>query len=315
MRSDVEEAVGVLRRSYAVAGRPDVADEQVQTVVGAMVNLGEQVLQEADGPDWLVDAAYDSGLSLRHVVAMWAQVRDFTQDQFPEAISGWADLLVKVLEQMPYSVVGELLRLGDLNGSKMRALADEAATSQHSDAWAVFSEVVQGWLQGIPLTDLAAIGVRDNAAGNNGRGSGNPLPKIIGLTEQLMVFSMTRIAGGLAVLVSSAIAHETDLGWELSPSSARALEQLSLGMRAGCGDDASLAWWRFGGFRQRRLAHLAARIMPPPADELLTEESAQAWVRTARPFLVPQAFEGEDAESINENERKALAASALMANM
>lgn len=312
MRSDIEGAANVLRNSYAVAGRPDVAEEQVQTVVSAMVGLGEQVLQEGEGPDWLVDAAYDSGLSLRQIVAMWTQVRLFTPEQFPVTIRGWANLLVEVVMRMPYSIVGELIDYGALNGTKMRALADEVAVSQHPAAWAIFSEVIEGWLEGVSLTDLAATGVKDNAAGNSGRGSGNPLPKIIGLTEQLMVFSMTRVAGGLAVLISSALEQEVDLGWELSPHSARALEQLSMGIRAGCGDEASLAWWRFGGFRQRRrLAHLAAKIMPPPDDALLTDESAQAWVHSAQPLLTQEAFEGGHAEVL-EDERKALAANALL---
>jgi DEAD/DEAH box helicase len=313
LRSDVEEAIGILGRSYAAAGRPDVADEQVRTVAGAMVRLGEQVLREAEAPDWLVEAAYDSGLSLRQIVAMWIQVRLLEHDGFPDTIVGWAKLLVDVLQQMPYPIVAEMLPLGDLNGSRMRALADEAASVRHPAAWAVFSEVVQGWLRGVPLTDLAAVGVRDNAAGNSGRGSGNPLPKIIGLTEQIMVFAMTRIAGGLAVLVSSAVAREPDLEWELSPPAARALEQISLAMRAGCGDAASLAWWRFGGLgHRRRLAHTAARLMPPREDVLVADESAREWIQAARSFLEPQAFEEDDTVTVTDDERKALMASAVL---
>jgi hypothetical protein len=195
---------------------------------------------------------------------LWVQVRRLDQREFPDTIIGWAEVLVDVLQRMPYSIVAEMLRLEDLDGTLMRDLADANATTRHGIAWGVFNDVVKGWLEGMSLTDLASVTVRGDASGKNGRGSGNPLPKIIGLTEQILVFGMTRIAGGLAVLVTSAVAREGDLGWQLSLSAARALEQLSMGFRAGAGDGASLLWWRFGGLRYRRLAHLAARVLPPP---------------------------------------------------
>lgn len=315
LRSDVEEAVGVLGRTYAVARRPDVAEEQVRTVAASMIRLGEQVLREQQAPDWLVEAAYESGLSLRQIVALWAQVRRLDQREFPDTIIGWAEVLVDALQRMPYPIVAEMLRLGDLDGTLMRDLADANATARHHAAWAVFNKVVAGWLEGVSLTELAAVAVRGNASGKNGRGSGNPLPKIIGLTEQILVFGMTRIAGGLAVLVTSAVARETDLGWQLSPRAVRALEQLSMGLRAGAGDAASLLWWRFGGLRHRRLAHLAARILPPPEDVLATDESARRWARGARETLLdPDSLLDTERVTLSDDEHKALLAMAHLSD-
>lgn len=316
LRSDVEEAIGILGRSYAVAQRPDVAEDQVRTIAAAMVRLGEQVLQEEEAPDWLVEVAYDSGLSLQQVVAMWVEVRSLDHQDFPETIDGWAQLLINLLRQMPYPVVAEMIQLDALNGSRMRALAEEENAADHSSAWDIFGEVVQGWLDGVSLTELAAIAVRENAAGNDGRGSGNPLPKIIGLTEQILVFALTRIAGGLMVIVNSAIEHETELGWEVSPTVAQALEQLSMGIRAGCGDQASLAWWRFGGLRRRRLAHLASRLLPPPEEALATDSSAREWVGGARERLQePAFFLDVDSVALADDERQALLAAALLEEM
>jgi hypothetical protein len=313
LRSNVEEAVGILGRTYAVARRPDVAEEQVRTVAASMVRLGEQVLREQEAPHWLVEAAYESGLSLRQVVALWIQVRRLDQGDFPDTITGWAEVLVGVLERIPYALVSEMLRLEDLDGSLMRDLADVAATTRHAAAWAVFNEFVKGWLEGVSLTELAAVAVRGNANGKNGRGSGNPLPKIIGLTEQILVFGMTRIGGGLAVLINSAVTRETDLAWQLAPGSARALEQLSMGLRAGAGDAATLIWWRFGGLRYRRLAHVAARILPPPGDVLATDESARQWARRARETLLDPDFLLETQRvRVSDDERKALLAIALL---
>lgn len=70
-----------------------------------------------------------------------------------------------------------------------------------------------GWPEPVGSVRLAAVAVRADAAGKNSRGSGNPLPKIIGLTEQILVFGMTRVAGGLTVLITSAVTRETDLAW------------------------------------------------------------------------------------------------------
>lgn len=313
LRSDVEEAVGILGRTFAVARRPDVAEEQVRTIAASMVRLGEQVLHEQEAPDWLVEAAYESGLSLRQVVALWAQVKRLDQREFPDTIIGWSEVLVDVLQRMPYPIVAEILRLGDLDGTLMRDLADPNAATRHPAAWGVFKNVIKGWLGGVSLTELAAVGVRDNASGNNGRGSGNPLPKIIGLTEQILVFGMTRVAGGFTVLVTSAVARETNLAWQLLPRSARALEQLSMGLRAGAGDAAGLLWWRFGGIRHRRLAHVAARVLPPPEDLLATDENARQWARGARERLLdPEFLLDNERIRLSEDERKALLAIALL---
>jgi hypothetical protein len=315
LRSNVDEAIGILSRSYAVATRPNMAESQVRTVADAMVRLGEQVLNDEDAPDWLVEAAYESGLSLSQIVALWVQVRTLDHQAFPETISAWAETLVAVLGDIPYPVAAELINLGELEGSRMRDLADQAATGGHGPAWEVFEEFVLGWLSGVALTDLAAVAVRENAAGKNGRGNGNPLPKIIGLTEQVLVFALTRVAGGMAVIVNSAIEQEPDLDWELSPESARALEQLSMGIRSGCSTSASLAWWRFGGLRHRRLAHLAARLLPPPADALAQgDDSAREWVKAARGQLLDPEFLLDDQTAISDQERKALVAVALVSD-
>ncbi|MEJ7784082.1 MAG: DEAD/DEAH box helicase [Solirubrobacteraceae bacterium] len=311
LRSDADEAIGILGRTLAVARRPDTAQEQVEVVATAMVRLGEQVLEAQAAPDWLVEAAYDSGLSLRQVVAMWVELRTLDHSDFPDTISEWAQVMTDRLARMPYDIVAEMLPLRSFEGTRMRALADPLAVTRHPAAWSVFDEFLQGWLDATSLTDLAAIAVKANAAGKDGRGSGNPLPKIIGLSEQILLFGMTRIAGGLAVLVETAVRLEPDLGWELTPQSARALEQLSLGVRAGCGDAGSLTWWRFGGVRHRRLAHLAARLMPAPDAALGTDEAASGWALSARPELLDPEFFLDDDHGLDDGERSALVAFVL----
>lgn len=86
-----------------------------------------------------------------------------------------------------------------------------------------------------------------------------------------------------------------------------------MGLRAGTGDDASLVWWRFGGLCYRRLAHLAARILPPPEDGLATDESARQWARGARETLLDPEYLLDDRRvALSEDERKALLAIALL---
>lgn len=311
LRSDINEALGILRRTLAVARRPETSQEQVEVVATAMVRLGAQVLEAEAAPDWLVEAAYESGLSLRQVVAMWVELRVLDHEDFPDVIGDWARVLADVLSRMPYDIVAEMLPLGSFAGTKMRALAEPPAVRPHTAAWVLFDRFLRGWLDATSLTDLAAVAVKDNAAGKDGRGSGNPLPKIIGLCEQVLVFGMTRVAGGLAVLVETAARLEHELGWELRPQSARALDQLSLGIRAGCGDRESLTWWRFGGVRHRRLAHLAARLMPPPDDVLGTDEASSAWAQRARPELLEPEFFLDESHGLDDRERSALVAYVL----
>ena len=311
LRSNVDEAIGILGRSYAVAGRAEIAEVQVRTVAAAMVRLGEQVLAAGQAPDWLVEAAYESGLSLRQVVGMWVQLRELDHRAFPRDIVGWATVLVEVLSRMPYDIVAEMLPMDALQGSRMRGLADEFTERTHGQAWRVIQQLLAGWLVGTSLTDLAAVAVRADAAGKAGRGSGNPLPKIIGLTEQLLVFGMTRVAGGMSLLVATAAEREHELGWTLDAERARALEQLSMGVRAGCGDAASLAWWRFGGVRHRRLAHVVARILPLPADARVSDEAARDWVLAHRDELQDPDVILDERHGLNDEERKALVAAIL----
>lgn len=312
LRADNTEALEILDRTYAMARRPDPREHDAEVVAEAMTRLGEGLLQDQHAPGWLVDVAYDSGLSLRQVAALWDQVRLLRPDGFPAGIPGWAARVIQVLKGVPYEIVAEMICLSDLTGTKMRALAEDTATDR-DDAWGVMGELVRQWLAGISLTELAETAVRSGSAGNGGRGSGNPLPKVIGLTEQLINFTLTRIAGAIAHLVNTGAISEPELGWQLSREDARALEVLSLAIRAGCGDEASLAWWRFGGLRHRRLAHLAARLLPPPNETLGDDDAAARWIGESRNQLLDTDFFMSEEIGLAEDELGALVATTLLA--
>ena len=64
------------------------------------------------------------------------------------------------------------------------------------------------WMAGETVSNLAVIAVDPLAARQNGRGTGQPLPKIVGFSEQLFVFAMTRLAGGFALIVGTAVHEE-----------------------------------------------------------------------------------------------------------
>ena len=311
LRSDVEESIGILRRSYAIAGRTSASEEQAQTVASALVGLGEAVLASEDAPEWLVEAAYAAGLSLRQLVSMWGRLLELAPTELPIEIRDWAAIVVRVLARMPYDIVREMLSVSYLDGTLMRALAAEESSARHPDAWEVMARLVDGWLAGTSLTELAAVAVRSDAAGKDGRGSGHPLPKIIGLTEQVLIFGLTRAAGGIAVLISMAGERGEAVPWTASDETNRAIEQLSLAVRSGCGTAASLAWWRFGGVRHRRLAHVAARILPPPAEALLSDDACSNWFQGKRDALLDPDFLGES-EQLADDERNALVALALL---
>jgi hypothetical protein len=287
LHAETGEAAEILRRSYAVAGRRWPTADPGAELASAMVNLGSAALEAASAPQWLVEVAYASGVSLRPVAAMWRSIQLLATEDLPEDLQAWAQFLVRVVEGMPLDIVRQVLRLSDLDGTAMRALADEEAVGDRSAAWAIFRRAVDRWLAGDALTTLAAIVVRPNAAGNDGRGSGNPLPKIIGVTEQVFVFGLSRLAGCLALLIATAELHDPGFKWRRTSRSGRALEQLSIAVRAGCTDDGSLAWWRFGGVRQRRLAHLAASVIPVPGEVLDSDDSRQReWLTGKRESLL-----------------------------
>ncbi|MGN6868455.1 MAG: DEAD/DEAH box helicase [Solirubrobacteraceae bacterium] len=305
LRADAEDALAILRRSYAMVRRPDPRDDDAEIVANAMTRLGDEILEQGQSGTWLTDVSYASGLSLPQVVALWAQLRSLSQPEIPETILGWGELMIAVLGRLPYNLAREMLRLSDLDGTKMRALTSAASTNK-ADAWNVMGQLLRGWLIGTSLTDLAELAVRDGAAGNSGRGSGNPLPKMISLSEQLIVFGLTRIAGAIASLVTTAVGEEPELGWTLGASTIRSLELFSLAVRGGCGDESCLAWWRFG-FRERRLAHLASRLAPLPSG-WGSDDLARSWIQGRRGELLDQDFFDSHRREMSETEVKALTA-------
>jgi hypothetical protein len=314
LRSDRSEAESILARSFAVSRRQSTSEAEVARVAATMVGFGERILTAADAPEWLVEVAYEAGLPVGLVVQLWERSRELVVAPFPSSIQRWADLLVDVLAAMPYDVVAAALPLDSLDGTRMSALANPVATARHVGAWSILRDTIRGWLSGLSLTELADVAVKVSASQNTGRGSGNPLPKIINLTEHLMNFGLTRVAGGFTAMLLAGVERDQSLGWTFSTRSTRALSQLSLALRAGCEDDGSLLWWRYGGVRHRRLAHLASRLMPPSGELAFAEDDEQ---RKAMSGQFDRLVDPDDllTRGLTDDERKALTALALITDI
>ncbi|MDA0179320.1 DEAD/DEAH box helicase [Solirubrobacter phytolaccae] len=311
LRADRTEAEAIISRTYAVAARPSVGIEQVRRMADSMFRLGDGLRDSVQGPDWLVQTAYESGLSLRQITALWSEVSSTLEAPFPVDVRGWAALLARTMSGLPYEVVAETLRVSDLDGTEMRSLAAEF--QDHGNAWTVFASVLDRWLAGDSLSTLAGIAVNPARPSEPGRGTGQPLPKMIGFAEHIFTFGTTRLAGGFALMVTTATEQDgANFGWEFSSTSAPALAQLSMAIRAGCHDDGSLGWWRFGGVRHRRLAHLATRLIPPPPSIVHADDEVQRdWFKGKRDVLLDSEFLTSPERTLVDDERAALTAFSL----
>lgn len=288
---DPSEGQGVIRRSFG-AFREGLTDDRALEVSEAINLAGQVFVQEAEAPEWIVEASRVSGIGLP---TMGALLKSLTALEFPEdeSISSWREILISVLQVMPPQLVAPLLPEQPFRSTQMEALIHRDSSAEN---WASAAEVLDGaldlWLSGESLDGLVRQ-ILGKEPGNAGRGSGNPLPKMIALTDNGFGFGVSRLAGGLAALFT--VGREVGQGAlpELTAEQRYALDLFPLAVRFGCDSPASTAWYRWG-FRRRRIAHLLASELPPPDD--LSRDDLPAWILDKRRELMASSLD-EDLSS------------------
>jgi hypothetical protein len=184
---------------------------------------------------------------------------------------------------MPSQLVAPLLPEQPFKSTRMEALIHrECPVEEWTSAMEVLNGALDLWLSGESLDGLVGQTI-GKESGNAGRGSGNPLPKMIALTDNGFGFGVSRLAGGLAALFTVEREIEQGVLPGLTAEQSYALDLFPLAVRFGCDSSASMAWYRWG-FRRRRVAHLLASELPPPED--LSRDDLSAWILEKRRELM-----------------------------
>lgn len=278
---DPHEGQSVIRRSFG-AFREGLTDDRALEVSEAINLAGQVFVQEAEAPGWIVEASRISGIGLP---TMGAFLKSLAALESPddETVSSWREVLISALKTMPPQLVSPLLPERPFKSTRMEALIRRDSSAEE---WASAAEVLDGaldlWLSGETLDGLVRQ-ILGKEPGNAGRGSGNPLPKMIALTENGFGFGVSRLAGGLAALFTVGREIGQDVLPELTAEQRYALDLFPLAVRFGCASPASTAWYRWG-FRRRRVAHLLASELPPPDD--LNRDDLPAWILEKRRELM-----------------------------
>jgi DEAD/DEAH box helicase len=278
-----EDAAEVVRRSFG-GFRTGLDAEQAQRVASTLRTAGDGFIDLAGAPPWVGTASHAAGLPLPAVLALERRGAALVQEGAPETIPGWRDLLFTVLGSVGAPALGQTLSQTPWENTSGEAAFDTQATpAEQGDAIRAIRATAAGWMGGEALTEIAGTLLGADKTGDARRGSGNPIPKIISVVENGIVFGLSGAAGALAALATVGSEEDSEGPWAVGSESRAALDLLPVAIRFGVDSFASVAWARWG-FRRRRVAHLLGRLLPPPAD--MEIEEVANWIQARRRELL-----------------------------
>lgn len=287
----------IVRRTYAAWSRNASSLESSDVIARALIRAGHEFL--GDRPRWLVDAAYLAGLTVQQTLALHDAYVPYLITDDPEGFESWTDRLFAVLADVRPEILEQLIPFRSISGTT----ASGIHAGSPAAGWDALRAGLRAWMSGLPMESVAVALVGEDAAGDARRTQRAPLPKVVRVVQEVFVFQLSRLAGGLVALHEIGI-REGEESWALGDESKPWLDVLPLAIRNGCSDGGSLAWSRFGT-DQRRVAHLLSRQLQHPDD--LAAEDVPRWIRLARDSLLESTDEDQWLDT-TATDRKALKA-------
>lgn len=291
-----DDARGVIKKSWG-AYRANVVD-RASDIAESLEYVGSSFLRSTESPDWVALAAHRAGIPLAECVFIYKELRQRLEEMGPpQDVSEWASDLLGILEGADFHTLN-FLKQEDYGGTILKnlwALADESRT----EAWHVFHDVLQKWMEGAPLLTIASIATGKDTLGKNGRGQADPLPKMIRIVNDGFGYSLTSLAGAIAAVVAAGREQEIEGPWGLDEQSLRSLNLLPFAIRFGADGPAPIAWMRAGA-RPRVLARKLSGLglLPDFTDDEELRRLAARMLSNYPDSILANVDSAEDAELI-----------------
>ncbi|MER5600202.1 DEAD/DEAH box helicase [Streptomyces sp. NPDC002265] len=291
-----DDARGVIKKSWG-AYRANAVD-RASDVAESLENIGASFLRSTESPEWVALAAHRAGIPLAECVFIYKELRQRLEEMGPpQEVSEWASDLLGILEGADFHTL-HFLKQEDYGGTILKDLWADAETSR-AEAWQVFHVVLQKWMEGAPLLNIASIATGKDTEGKNGRGQADPLPKMIRIVNDGFGYSLTSLAGAIAAVVAAGREQETDGPWDLDEQSLRSLNLLPFAIRFGADSPVPIAWMRAGA-RPRVLAHKLSNLalLPDFTDDEELRRMAVRMLSSYPESILADVDSAEDAELI-----------------
>lgn len=258
------DATSVLARTLATHAVG--AADQAERITGALRALGRHFLDDQQTGAWIAMAAHRAGVSLPTVAALQHPLRSFlaSEAEPPRDVAGWARLMVDVLVSVDRDVLLTLLDGDHINSTSLTAIRSDSPPARDQAA-ATLLAVLTAWLQGKSLTVVGARLHQADAPIGVNRASGAELPRTIRFVRDGIEHRLTSVAGAMVAIVLTGAEADAQGPWQLPQDSVSALGRLPVAIRVGAADPAVLALAQ-AGVRPRVVAHLLARLVPPPEE-------------------------------------------------
>lgn len=275
----------VIGKTWAVhrAGAQHLASR----VTSSISLAGHTFIQDAGVPQWVALAAHQSGLALPETAALYRGLRTRLANATPpETITGWAKLMLDLLEQLPATQLQRVLSAAPY-GTASRLSGIFGTGSDRAAAWSHYRAALNAWLTGEPIIAVAGHIHRKDVAEDPARGSQSPLPRAIAVTSEAFRFGLPLIAGALTAITVLGKANDGDDPWSLPYSASRTLNLLPLAVRSGADTPESLAWIR-AGVQTRVAAHWLDALLPAPEGQ--SDDELQRWAHRSLMNLYEDAI-------------------------
>ncbi|MGH4019450.1 MAG: DEAD/DEAH box helicase [Pseudonocardiaceae bacterium] len=270
--SEHDDTQGVISKTWAIH-RAQVVP-RAREIASAVDALGQSFVAQAGAPPWIALAAHRSGISLPETVQLYHGLRvRLTDRAAPTTIVEWARLMIELLRTLPLRALERMLPKKAYGTSRLSGIhaVDQA---ERGTGWSAFERALAAWMTGKPLITVAEEIHPRPVNGNAGRGSQDPLPRVITVVAEGFRFELSLIAGALGAIVATGREEDPDGPWGLPEESLRCLTLLPLAVRSGAASPEVLAWMR-AGVQPRAAAHMLSDLLPAPEGE--TDDQLQRW--------------------------------------
>lgn len=282
----------VLRRTFGgYRKRAIFTDALSNQLRDRIMAIRQDYFAAQDVPSWLNRAAMEAGVDFFRAHRIWQsyQHRGAISVEVGAGlkVSEWCGIFFEVMRGLPPARIRGYMADEDTKTvSMLTRLRDAGSPLLHIDTvpwttptewlqiWQDLQGLTEQWLNGETFTALAQTFCSLETVVPD-RSSAKPLPTIFAVVRNVFE-PLARDAGCLVSLIEHD--WQSEIGEDIAL--AEELEALPLCLRSGCGSMDALAWYRFG-YRQRRAAHVLAKLFPVP-EEIATDTERANWIRESR---------------------------------